>query len=132
MTEPSTEAPATSIPNLEWCAPRCRLCGDETRYEDGGYDCETCEISWNETGMVGQRFDGDPACGQTRTPFADETHHATIRANRYQCVLRRAHRKPCRGVLVHPRLDAEDTYEFNISDEERAGAAALGWTEVPG
>jgi hypothetical protein len=131
MVEPSTETPETPIPDLEFRAPHCRLCGDETRYEDGGYDCETCGISWNEAGTVGQRFDGAPACGQIRTPFDKQEHPQSIRPNRYQCVLRQDHRKPCRGVLIHPRLDVEDTYQWNVSDGERTGAAARGWTEVP-
>lgn len=38
------------IPDLEFQTPECPICGLSTDYDDGGFTCSGCEMTWPRNG----------------------------------------------------------------------------------
>jgi hypothetical protein len=111
-----------AIPDLEFSCPPCALCGEETNYEDGYFDCGNCQLSWPKEGRDGFRANHEiPQCLTERSPF---THYedVVIRKRRYCCLLDAEHPLPHRGVRIDD-LDGYDTHEWSDVDQE-AGVRA--------
>lgn len=120
------------LPELEFRAPDCPLCGMETNPDDGAFDCESCNLTWESDGRHGQRLDPQsPQClGQCRPHdemIGDETPRwPTLYGRVYTCVLDADHpdhtdpkshqQTPHRGVRTDTQdPDYVDTHVWEVA-----------------
>jgi hypothetical protein len=55
------ENPERDYPDLDFSPPDCPMCLEETRYEDGSFICDVCDVLWPSNGYGHQaEFIGDP------------------------------------------------------------------------
>jgi hypothetical protein len=120
------------LPELEFRAPDCPLCGTETNPNDGAFDCESCNLTWESDGRNGRREDPSrPRCAATCMPHEEKLPDGTPRwkslaGRRYECALDADHgdhidhqskqRIPHRGVYFIGGLNYPDTHEWDDAD----------------
>lgn len=99
-----------TLPDLEFRAPDCPLCGLETNPVDGSYDCESCNLTWSSDGRHGERMDlSVPRCTATCMPHEEKLPDGsprwkTLAGRVYACVLDADHSEigiPHRGVVTN-------------------------------
>lgn len=109
MSQPTT---APAIPDLEFRAPDCPMCGAETDAVDHAFDCEGCNLTWGSDGRHGERMDPClPKCEAQIMPHEEKTPTGSLRwptlaGRTYECVLDATHVEgdvPHRGVHINGR-----------------------------
>lgn len=73
-----TRRPA--VPEVEFTAPPCPMCGEDLETDGDVFDCERCEASWGRDGHRGTWHDPDaPRCQATRHGFASQPPAQCVR-----------------------------------------------------
>lgn len=92
------------LPDLEFRAPDCPLCGMETNPVDGAFDCESCNLTWSSDGQSGQRQLPELPQRLAQCRPHDELLHAetprwpTLYGRVHTCVLEAGH-----GAHIDPQ-----------------------------
>lgn len=89
-----TVTPREVPPSLEFHAPDCPICGQETNPVDDFFDCESCECSWDRRGDFHEWDDPMASqCEATIQPYVDNEYvvDTPSKYKVFRCVLNGGH-----------------------------------------
>lgn len=88
---------------LEWRAPDCPICGEETSHDGDSYYCEGCNACWPGNTGEGEWLDDTASqCPSTHQPLAKNEFAAgqSFRFDTVRCLLSADHKPPHRHDVI--------------------------------